>query len=216
MSAISLDFCGVPGALAPNQTLNLIRAHGFPSTKRLGVGIVDGRSVWADDVAAAASIVAAVRAAGVTNISVQPSVSLQHLPFDASVETNLPAGVRERLAFALQKLATISAVAAASASCDNAGAKPLSDPTHNLDAGLFKRPEAFEARRGKQPQFPAFPTTSIGSFPQTAEVRRLRLQYNKGMLTREQYERLIDLQIAYAMGIQVRVGWVQGHVPLLS
>jgi hypothetical protein len=47
--ALTLDFCGVPGATAPNATLDLIRANGWPADKRLGVGCVDGRSVWADD-----------------------------------------------------------------------------------------------------------------------------------------------------------------------
>lgn len=49
VAALTLDFCGVPGATAPNATLALIRKHGWPAGKRLGVGCIDGRSVWADD-----------------------------------------------------------------------------------------------------------------------------------------------------------------------
>lgn len=48
VAAISLDFLGPSGAAAPNQSLALLRAHGFPAGKRLGAGVVDGRSVWAD------------------------------------------------------------------------------------------------------------------------------------------------------------------------
>lgn len=49
MAALTLDFCGVPGAIVRNTTAELVRAHGWPAGKRLGVGCVDGRSVWADD-----------------------------------------------------------------------------------------------------------------------------------------------------------------------
>lgn len=49
VTALTLDFCGVPGATVPNASLALIRAHGWPAGRRLGVGCVDGRSVWAED-----------------------------------------------------------------------------------------------------------------------------------------------------------------------
>jgi len=59
--AIGLDFCGVPGAAHGNLTTQLINKYGFPSDKRLGAGVIDGRSVWADD-GTAVRIVAALRA----------------------------------------------------------------------------------------------------------------------------------------------------------
>lgn len=53
-----------------------------------------------------------------------------------------------------------------------------------------------------QPQFPPFPTTTIGSFPQTPEVRRLRLQLKSGKISQEEYERQIDMHISFAIGVQ--------------
>ena len=86
VSAISLDFCGVPGAAAGNGTLALLRAEGFPRDKRLGAGLVDGRSVWADDLPAAAAVLSELEGLGVASISVQPSTSLMHLPYSAAAE----------------------------------------------------------------------------------------------------------------------------------
>lgn len=71
----------------------------------------------------------------------------------------------------------------------------MSDPTSNLDRGLFSRPQPYAQRRPLQPTFQPFPTTTIGSFPQTAEVRRLRAQLRSGALTQQQYETLIDQQV---------------------
>lgn len=61
VTAIGLDFCGVPGSFAGNRTAQLIGKLGFPSDKRLGAGVIDGRSVWADD-GTAAGLVAGLRA----------------------------------------------------------------------------------------------------------------------------------------------------------
>ena len=69
------------------------------------------------------------------------------------------------------------------------------------------RPEPYDQRRPKQlTNVPLLPTTTIGSFPQTAEIRRLRTQWKKGILTKEQYEAAIDQQIAYAIGMQEALG----------
>jgi hypothetical protein len=75
--------------------------------------------------------------------------------------------------------------------------KPVSDPTSNLERGLFSRPQPYAQRRPLQPTFQPFPTTTIGSFPQTAEVRRLRAQLRSGALTQQQYETLIDQQVRW-------------------
>ncbi|GBF92667.1 hypothetical protein Rsub_05036 [Raphidocelis subcapitata] len=204
VASLTLDFCGVPGAAIPNATLALVEAHGWPAGKRLGVGCVDGRSVWADDEAACAALLARLRAAGAADLAVTSSVSLQHLPWDITAETALPAKLAPRLAFAVQKLAAIARLASgavAPASGASWGAAPV-DSVQEIPRSMFDRAERFEERRAKQLQFPPFPTTSIGSFPQTAQVRRLRAQLKSGALDRPAYEALIDRQIALAVGIQ--------------
>ena len=137
---------------------------------------------------------------GVRKLAVQSSVSLQHLPYDKTLETALPADVTERLSFATQKLQEIVRAAKdgptaeagsladalapvgelADKLTDAVSSKRFSirrfkfcpmragNPTHDLKEELFSRSLPFEKRRGLQIQTPAFPTTSIGSFPQTA------------------------------------------------
>jgi hypothetical protein len=184
VSAISLDFCGVPGDAAGNATLALIRKHGFPASKRLGAGIIDARSPYADDLPACAAVLAELQALGVTNISIQPSTTLQHLPYDTAAEAgHLDPALLSKLSFAVQKLGALSALATGGVSpagADVALAWGLPPDGANLahkcgalpgvDPALLSRPEVFEERRPKQPQFHAFPTSTIGSFPQTAEV----------------------------------------------
>lgn len=210
VQALTLDFCGVPGATVPNATLQLIRQHGWPAGKRLGVGCIDGRSVWADDEGVCASLLSELLHLGVTSLAVTSSVSLQHLPWDASSEAALPPGLAPRLAFAVQKLSAIARLAtcdaaASSGPCQWAGGS-IADSVDELPAEMFRRSEPFEERRAKQPQFPPFATTTIGSFPQTAEVRRLRAQLKSGAIDRPAYESLVDRQIALAVGIQEGLG----------
>eukprot|EP00877_Chromochloris_zofingiensis_P007127 jgi/Chrzof1/2668/Cz11g24160.t1 len=202
VAAISLDFVGVPGSTAGNDTLSLIRQNGFPANKRLGAGVVDGRSVWADDKGAAAAVLSELGSLGVSSISIQSSTTLQLLPFDLSAETQLPADVVSRLAFAVQKLDIITDLAKIITSGGKVPESKVNDPNVDVDPSLFKRPVSYEERRAKQPQFPPFPTTTIGSFPQTPEVRRLRLQLKSGKISQEEYERQIDMHISFAIGVQ--------------
>lgn len=183
VAAVSLDFCGVPGSAAGNATLELIRKFGFPESKRLGVGIIDARSVWADDLPAAAAVLKELSALGIKNISVQPSTSLQHLPYTTAAEKgHLPDDLLSKLSFAVEKLSSLKALASGSITpADAAVAAKWGCPPDGaagaatgrlpgVEASLLKRPEEYEVRRAKQPQFHAFPTSTIGSFPQTAEV----------------------------------------------
>ena len=142
VAAVSLDFLGVPGSAHKNATAALIEAHGFPAGKRLGAGVVDGRSVWADG-GAATTFVAALLAKGIDSVSVQSSVSLQHLPYDVALEKNLPAHLDGKLAFAAQKVADIVAAAKAA---PGAKAVPLADalapvanPVADIEPAKFVR-----------------------------------------------------------------------------
>lgn len=205
---ISLDFCGVPGALEPPCTLGLIEKYGFPSGKTLGAGVVDGRSVWAED-GFAAQTLAKLISLGVSKdkIVVQPSCPLLHVPYDVEMET-LPSHLQGKLAFAVQKLDELVALASGRAAQTTPPQKlaPAKNASPAVDSSMFSRSMPFEERRKLQPPNPKFPTTTIGSFPQTQEIRRLRFALKKGRITEEEYNNLIDQQIAHAIGVQDGLG----------
>ncbi|CAL8468951.1 g8492 [Coccomyxa elongata] len=210
VAAVSLDFLGVPGSALGNETAALVEKYGFPNDKRLGAGVVDGRSVFADG-ETPTNLVAALLKKGIDNISVQSSTSLQHLPYNKDLETELPADLVARLAFAKQKVAEIveaaSKAPSASAPASLTAALPtVNDPKEAIAENLFNRSEDFKARRAKQIQTPDFPTTTIGSFPQTPELRRARLQFKKGQLSAEDYEKVINDYMKYANDEQERIG----------
>jgi 5-methyltetrahydropteroyltriglutamate--homocysteine methyltransferase len=114
------------------------------------------------------------------------------VPLDVSLETHLPPTLLTRLAFAAQKLVELVSVARGGPSppldlATYSGA-PAEGASKALAADLFRRPVAYAVRRPQQPQFPAFPTTTIGSFPQTPAIRRARLLHKKGQLSDAEYK----------------------------
>jgi len=132
---------------------------------------------------------------------------------DLTLETALPTDLAPRLAFATQKLAEIVATAAADVAGNVApldlsswtGA-PAPTSTGGIPADMFSRAVPYSERRPQQPIYPAFPTTTIGSFPQTPSVRRARLQYKKGQLSEMHYRERIAAEIGYAVGVQDALG----------
>jgi len=211
ISVISLDF-------TRGESLKLVRKYGFPKDKILGAGLVDSRNVWKLQPETTQDL-AKDLVALVTNVRIQASGSFQYLPWTLECESEIqkhPAGIV--LAFAKQKLDEItllSKVVAGDATALRSNqdawdkfflAVPKEKEIEAYEKDLI-RSEPYEQRRPKQlKDVPLLPTTTIGSFPQTAEIRRLRTQWKKGILTKEQYEAAIDQQIAYAIGMQEALG----------
>ncbi len=214
-SIISLDF-------TRGENLKFIKSYGFPKDKTLGVGIVDSRNVWR---VIPSELLPAIESIGksIDNIRIQPSGSLQYLPWDLSCEINLlnhPAS--PVLAFATQKLEEVILVSKAfgdplqlesqKSRWSQYNAHVNEDPSirnqvRDLNPTNFIRSEPFEVRRPKQLKgLPPLPTTTIGSFPQTKAIRLLRSQLNKGQISQLEYERGVDQQIAFAIGIQEALG----------
>ena len=137
--------------------------------------------------------VAALLAKGIDDISVQSSVSLQHLPYDVELEKNLPEHLQGKLAFAAQKVKDIVSAAkdgpSAKAVALNEALAPVANPVADIEKAKFVRELPFDERRDSQIKTHAFPTTSIGSFPQTPEIRRARLAFKKGQLSAADYEK---------------------------
>lgn len=190
----------------------------LPIHKVLSLGVVDGRSVWTTDIAKYQQLLieANARLNGTKSIEhdrlwVGTGASLLHLPVDISLE-QVPSELEGKLAFAKQKLSEV-AVCAKVASGDigleqvDAQAKaivltPLADQAQ-------VRQGQFDERYAKQQQvlnLPLLPTTTIGSFPQTSEIRRARHQWNKRDISDSEYQQLIKQEIERCVQNQQQLG----------
>ena len=213
VKAISLDFTRGDNAA-------LVQRYGWPTDKVLAAGVVDGRSVWrirpnevSDLIADLERVLAARQGAG---LRIGASSSLQFVPYTTIPETRLADELRGVLAFADEKLDELRSLARSDlASADAAWSvfnafAPADEIVQARIAALrpadFERALTYRERRPRQVSLPLFPMTTIGSFPQTREVRRLRAQYRRGEITEAAYEAGIDAFIAYAVGAQDGLG----------
>jgi 5-methyltetrahydropteroyltriglutamate--homocysteine methyltransferase len=216
VSIISLDF-------TRGESLSLLRKFGFPASKTLGAGLVDGRTIWKVNPTNTIPLLLELLSIS-PSLRIQPSSSLQYVPWDLDCEVDIvahPAGCV--FAFGKQKLLELTVVATAVNNksfqmTDHTAAwakyhsavganKPVKQRVAALTEADFCRSEPYETRRSKQLKgLPILPTTTIGSFPQTAEVRNLRTKLKSGALTQEGYNAAIDIQIAFAIGIQEALG----------
>lgn len=195
------------------------------ATKTLVGGVIDGRNVWRGDLGAAWKNLEGLGRLGAVSVAAGTSTSLQHVPHDVADEPQLDPRLASWLAFADQKVGQIvtlsrglvegraaidDAVDAASAALqDRRGAPGVRDRavrarTEALTAEDFARGD-YERRRAAQEKalgLPLLPTTTIGSFPQTAEIRRVRAQFAQGRLSPEDYEDFLRFEITAVVGLQ--------------
>jgi 5-methyltetrahydropteroyltriglutamate--homocysteine methyltransferase len=194
---------------APEQLAQLLPA--LDATTILSLGVVDGRNVWRTDLDRAHALVRrAVDELGPERVWVAPSCSLLHTPVDLARELRLDDEVRSWLAFATQKLGEIGALATAATSpaprgeafgaaraalASRRSSPRVVDPAvrgrlATVDAAMLHRTSPFAARAEAQHRrlgLPLLPTTTIGSFPQTSEVRGARAAWRSGKLSDAQY-----------------------------
>ncbi|MBP0492645.1 5-methyltetrahydropteroyltriglutamate--homocysteine S-methyltransferase [Roseomonas indoligenes] len=199
-----------------------------PKELVLSLGVVDGRNVWRADLETILARLEPV--AKGRDIVLAPSCSLLHTPIDLAQETALDEDVRSWLAFAVQKIEELATLARAlnegrasvagplAASSAAAAARRTSPKIHDgavaarlkaVDAAMTRRNLAFADRRGLQAEalgLPAFPTTTIGSFPQTEEVRRARAAHGKGTMTDADYEAFLREETARTVRWQEEIG----------
>jgi 5-methyltetrahydropteroyltriglutamate--homocysteine methyltransferase len=220
---VHLDLVRAPSQLDP--ALALLRER----PTRLSLGLVDGRNVWATDLdAALARVDAAVGALGSDRITIAASCSLLHVPHAAAREEAIDPEVRGWLAFAVEKLdelLTLHAAAGAvrrdtllapsrAATSSRRTSSHTNDPAVRerlgaLQAGDYARPAPYPERHASQQArvaLPELPTTTIGSFPQTAEIRAARRDLREGRLTPADYERFLEGQIAHVVEVQEGLG----------
>lgn len=228
LGALHLDMVRAP------EQLEGTLAHLAPRTA-LSLGVVDGRNIWRTDAATALALLdRAVEVLGPERVMAAPSCSLLHCPVDLEPEKALPSEVRPWMAFALQKCDEVRKLAdcagglgrsrgqscadwlAENARIQNARRhSPLlnnQDVRQRMEAvtpAMLARALAYPRRAELQRTalgLPLLPTTSIGSFPQTKEVRTARARWKKGELSPQGYETFMRDAIRDAVGIQERLG----------
>jgi len=209
VSALTLDF-------TRGENLGLIRRHGWPKDKILGAGVIDGRNIWRIRPAQVTPLVEELEQ--VADLRISASSSLQFVPYRADRETHLAPQLQAVLSFAGEKLNELAALAAGGAQLEPASRAwedfksfALGEPgirarLQELRSNSYARQTPYPERRAKQIHLPPFPLTTIGSFPQTAEVRRLRNRLNRGEISEEEYRAGVDAWIAYTIGTQEGLG----------
>ena len=212
--AIGLDF--VEGL----QSLELIKSS-FPKNTLLLAGVVNGKNIWRADYAQKNALLAEIEeAVGAENVVVGTSCSLLHVPYTVAAEQKLPAETLRHFAFAEEKLVELAelAIADAAALAANkalfatprvqANAKVQAELAALTPADFERKPSRLKRRAVQKEEFklPAFPTTTIGSFPQTAEVRANRAAFRKGEISKEQYVEFNRKKIAECIKLQEEIG----------
>ncbi|PSK96458.1 methionine synthase (B12-independent) [Murinocardiopsis flavida] len=208
----------------PEQVADLARVSGL-GDKTLVAGVVDGRNVWRTDIPGALSTLGSLLGlAG--EVVVSTSCSLLHVPIDLDAETGLDPVLRSRLAFAKQKVAEVALLgtalddpdAAAAGLAEARTASAEGTPKAFLDQRVRARLDAlgadpsrtdYDARVPAQEaasKLPLLPTTTIGSFPQTAEVRKARADFRNGRIDRAAYEGQMRAEIDRVIALQEDIG----------
>ena len=208
------------------KTLELVKANGFPKGKLLFAGVVNGKNIWRNDYSKTVGIISEL-AKYTNDIVIGTSCSLLHVPCTLENETKLSDEVRRHFAYAQEKLGELGELKRILASGD-AQAQPefiankalheeqrsgfnaaVREKVAKLTEKDFVRlPEFSEREKIQKAEFklPLFPTTTIGSFPQTADVKAARSSFRKGELSQEDYESFIEKKIAECVALQEEIG----------
>ena len=225
----SLPVSGIHADLvrAPEQLEPLLKT--LPKDRFLSAGVVDGRNVWRTDLDAALGLLcSAADVVGPERVFVAPSCSLLHCPVDLSLEKQLDPELRGWLSFATDKLRELKALAHALTTGDTASeefersrhardGRRNSNRAHSvavtarlrsITEDMTKRSGSYPVRHEKQRSLglPLLPTTTIGSFPQTAEVRAARAEFKSGKRDRASYDAFLRDEIARAVRLQESLG----------
>jgi 5-methyltetrahydropteroyltriglutamate--homocysteine methyltransferase len=211
---------------APGQLEEVCRA--IPRGTVLSLGVVNGRNIWRAALTDAERLIEQARELRGVSLMIAPSCSLLHVPVDLGIETKLDAELKDWLAFAVQKLDEVAALARAANGerdsrtfLDNAralGSRATSPRIHDpavkarlaaVTPQMALRLPAFQERIALQQsllKLPLLPTTSIGSLPQTRDLRDVRARFRKGEIDKCAYEKILEEKTAEAMRWQDEIG----------
>lgn len=219
----------------PSQLEDILASSFVQTKKQLSLGVVDGRNIWKNDFESSLALIdKAVDRIGRDRLWIAPSCSLLHVPCDLDLETdekNLPVEVKQWLAFAKQKLQEVVTLKELSngentetanttwqANRSAMQSRRTSRLIHNdavkqrvsaITKKDAQRDHPFTIRKQKQQEalgLPLYPTTTIGSFPQTAEVRSWRAKFKSGELSLGQYDELIAKETEETIRWQEAIG----------
>ena len=216
---IGLDF------IEGKKSLELVYKHGFPENKTLFAGVVNGKNIWRNNYTNTLRLIDELEKY-CKNIVLSTSCSLLHVPYTLSSETKLSDDYKKHFAFAEEKLEELSDLKRILSNdanqipeyiknqklfnqtrdCKNsdiqAAVKALSEKDFIRKPSFFER----EAIQKVELNLPLLPTTTIGSFPQTSEVKANRSNYKKGKISREQYTQFNKDKIAECVALQEEIG----------
>lgn len=225
--AVNLPVCALHIDLvrAPQQLDEILPV--IPKQLTLSLGVVDGRNIWKNDYSSSLSFIQeAIDALGTERVMIAPSCSLLHVPVDLDGEMAIAPQVRNWMAFAKQKLREVQELKlitegnTALLQANQQAMESRRQSTLIHKPAVKKRVEAItdkDAERnsafGKRQQLqqqayklPLFPTTTIGSFPQTDDIRQLRARLKKGDLTQQQYDAAMEQATIEAIRWQEEIG----------
>ncbi len=221
---LGLDF------LEGRRSFDQIEKNGFPDDKILFAGLVNGKNIWRNDYAKTLARISSLKRAGAKNIVISTSCSLLHVPYTTKSETELANSYLSHFAYAEEKLDELGEIAKL------AEAKDESEIIYSLVYGKNRKLfEAREGSKNEEvrnrvaaikesdytrlPEFaerekiqkdllklPIFPTTTIGSFPQTQDVKKGRTLLKRGEITQQEYDDLIKEKIADCIKLQEEIG----------
>lgn len=224
IEGVALDFTGPARA-----NVDELRAVGGLPGKRLYAGVVDGRNVWVNDLRSSLATLDSLRPLA-AELWVSSSCSLLHVPLDVELEHGVEPGLARWLAFGKQKIAEV--VALAHGMADNRSSIALRLKQKDADLAAWRtatmtnvaavrqrvedissdddrRAVPYSVRATLQHdvlRLPPLPTTTIGSFPQTNEIRASRAAWRKGALTTAEYVERMHDEIAHVIAVQEEIG----------
>ena len=231
--ALGVDLSAATRAIDP-EWLERLQAADFGNT-RLVAGVIDGRNIWAADLEAELAVLTTLQSGG-REVSVSTSTSLLHVPYTVTAEKRLPVDVAGWLSFAEEKVTEVEALAAALDAHRAGDADPVSvreaafsrsaravrtraESDRVVDEQVRARVAAIGERRTRvgsveerrQAQeslgLPLLPTTTIGSFPQTPEVRQARAALRGGRISEDEYTKTMRAEIAHVVKLQEDLGF---------
>ena len=224
---VQMDFDGIGlDFLEGKKTGELIRQYGFPQDKLLFAGLVNGKNIWKNHYEKTLSVLNELKSQGIRTV-LSTSCSLLHVPYTLQYEEKLSEGYKDYFAFAQEKLLELKELSALADQTDY-----VDSPVYQKNRELFagdrdcQKPEVTErllkvaeqdytrlpkrcerqALQKKVLGLPEFPTTTIGSFPQTKDVKANRSAFRRGEITREEYVAFNQKKIAECVKWQEEIG----------
>jgi 5-methyltetrahydropteroyltriglutamate--homocysteine methyltransferase len=220
VAALHIDLVRAPEQL--DEVLALI-----PEGLQLSLGVVDGRNVWKNDYERSLNFIhQAIEKLGAGRVIIAPSCSLLHSPIDLTLETGIDPEIRNWMAFAKQKLNEVSELKQiiegnndllkvnveainSRRKSEKVHKQAVKDRVNAITEADATRQSAFPVRQQLHHErfnLPAFPTTTIGSFPQTDDIRQLRAKFKKGELSLAEYESVIEQATVDSIRWQEEIG----------